>query len=357
MGIKGTYSYPLAWMIPGIMYMLMVVPALPVHAQDYPPPDTSTITLFIENDITDRTDWWYTSGIKLTWISPDLLKSDNKGIVFKWADSCIDRIPFINEPGLLRTFSVSFGQSIYTPENRLAKEPIKDDRPYAGISYLALGFHGRNAWKMDTLEFDIGMVGPHSYAEQTQKIVHKLTGYYEPQGWDNQLHDEPIFNIYFDRKWKLIKGPLNDALEYDIIPYAGINLGNALTSANAGSEIRLGWYIPNDYGTFLIRPGSDSNAPLDKDDPRYSPSHHNPGAYLFAGIDTNAVLRNILLDGNTFKDSLGVEKEPFVANLFAGFGVTYQRVKLTFAQVYRTKEFKNQDTGEVFGSLTLSYSF
>ena len=340
-----------------IIYMLIILSASCAHAQDSPIHDASGITLSIENDITDRMDQWYSSGVRLTWISPDLSTSDNEGTMAQWVKSCIQYLPFMNDPGLLHDYSISLGQIMYTPKDKVDTEPQKDDRPFAGISYLALGLHGRNGVKMDTFELDIGIVGPHSYAGQAQKLAHKIFRYYEPRGWVNQLHDEPIVNIYLDRRWRITSGDLTDRLVYDIIPRTGLALGNGFTAVNLGSEVRVGRHIPNDYGTYLIGPGVERKAPVSRDGSDNRSRDKDLGAYLFAGFDNYAVLRNISLDGNTFRYSQSVEKEPLVANLFAGFGLTCGKWKLTFAQVYRTKEFEKQDKGQIFGSLTTSYSF
>jgi lipid A 3-O-deacylase len=342
-------------LISGALCLFIAMCSLQLYAQENSPPDTSTITLFIENDITDKTDWWYTSGAKIAWISPDISERNNQDFIYRWANSCMNHLPFVKDPELKRNISISIGQNMYTPKDIDASQPIENDRPYAGISYIALGFHGRDSRKMDTLEFVIGIVGPQSYAESAQKYFHKIFKNHQPQGWDNQLKNEPILNINFDRKWKLLNRP-NGTKGYDIIPHTGILLGNAITAANMGAEIRFGC-IPNDYGTYLIGSGNgnSSNAPLDKNDPRYS--NHYFGAHLFAGVDTYAILRTIVLDGNTFADSQSIEKKPFVANLFAGIGITFHHMKITYAQVYRTKEFKGQNTGQLFGSLTISRSF
>ena len=79
---------------------------------------------------------------------------------------------------------------------------------------------------------------------------------------------------------------------------------------------------------------------------------------MFGAVDGRAVARDIFLDGNTFKDSPSVDKEPFVADLSYGIGLIAGRFQLTFQQVRRTKEFKTQPyTHNDFGSVTFSYAF
>ena len=70
-----------------------------------------------------------------------------------------------------------------------------------------------------------------------------------------------------------------------------------------------------------------------------------------------AVLHNIFLDGNTFKDSHSVDKESFVADLMAGFAISYGRYKFSYSYVYRTKEYKNQSDPQIFESIQFSFSY
>jgi hypothetical protein len=69
------------------------------------------------------------------------------------------------------------------------------------------------------------------------------------------------------------------------------------------------------------------------------------------------VLRDIFLDGNTFKDSHSVSKEPFVGDLIVGASLILNRFKISYVQVSRSKEFKKQDSESSFGSISFSYSF
>jgi hypothetical protein len=92
-----------------------------------------------------------------------------------WTHRLIERMPFVNDPGNQRSVSVSLGQNIYTPEDKERSDLILDDRPYAGIAYLGLGLHSKSRRQMDTLEFGIGVVGRHSYAEDCQQEIHNWT--------------------------------------------------------------------------------------------------------------------------------------------------------------------------------------
>ena len=345
------------WLTNALVLLCIFLPAT-VHAEDQKARDTSTLTLYIENDSIGigNTDRYYTHGTKLSWISQDLSKYRDL-VTIPWMHRLIERLPYLNDPENQRTVSVSLGQNIYTPEDHQRTDVIKDDRPYAGITYVGLGLHSRNPKHMDTFELDIGLVGRHSYAEDCQTWLHKFNHSDYPRGWDNQLHDEPVLNLYLERKWKTLQIRTTRGFGFDVLPHLGLALGNAYTGASLGGEVRFGWNIPNDFGTHLIRPGSDSSSPLDDTDPRFFRTFHRIGMHGFLAVDGRAVAHNILLDGNTFRDSHSVDKEPFVADFIGGIGLIIYQVKITYSLVYRTKEFETQRDEQRFGAIALSFTF
>jgi lipid A 3-O-deacylase len=342
-----------------VVLLLICFLPCPSLAGDEEASRSETLTVYLENDLLafDDNDRYYTHGTKISWISRDISNYRDIVLAPSWIHRLIGRMPFVNDPGDRRTVSVSFGQNIYTPEDKERSDLILDDRPYAGITYLGLGLHSKSERQMNTLEFGIGIVGRHSYAEDIQKEVHIWTDSADPKGWSHQLHDEPILNLYFERKWKAFKTRGPDNPGFDFIPHMGIAVGNAYTGINMGGQVRFGWNLPNDFGTYLIRQGSDGSAPLDDADPRFLRPCQRFGIHLFLAVDGNAVARNILLDGNTFRDGYSVDKKPFVADVIGGIGIIVQRFKITYSYVYRTKEFETQKGEQEFGSISVSLTF
>lgn len=341
-----------------ILFIIILLTSRGVLADETKKPeDYKTFTVYTENDIVAGTDLQYTNGIKLTWTSEDLSRyRENKNIP-EWSYRIIEILPFINKPGYQKNVSFSIGQNIYTPDDQDQTDLIKDDRPYAGISYVSIGFTSKNTESMHTMEIIGGIVGPHSYAAKTQNAFHSWFGAEKSNGWDNQLKDEPILNLFFERKWRVLSSDLGSGYACDLIPHAGFTVGNLLIAGAFGGQFRYGLNLPNDFGTLLIRPGSDTNAPVDDKDPRFSPEPRRLGIHLFFGVDALWIGRNILLDGNTFKDSHSVDKRPFVGRFFAGFGILFRKVKFTYSNVWVTKEFDTQKDGQQYGSITLSYSY
>jgi lipid A 3-O-deacylase len=72
---------------------------LTVLAQEKKAKDSSTFTFYLENDVFTDTDREYTSGVRLTWISPDLTDYREDPQLPEWSYPIIDKLPFVNKPG------------------------------------------------------------------------------------------------------------------------------------------------------------------------------------------------------------------------------------------------------------------
>ncbi|MBK5101567.1 MAG: DUF2219 family protein, partial [Desulfobacteraceae bacterium] len=52
-----------------------------------------------------------------------------------------------------------------------------------------------------------------------------------------------------------------------------------------------------------------------------------------------------------------VDKKNFVADLQVGLALQLYRFRLSYTQIFRTKEFDGQDSADIFGSLSLTCQF
>lgn len=326
------------------------------QAATSPAAKTSTFTLLFENDLFGDTDARYTNGIQIGWVSPDLQHYRDSDKLPEWAARWVDRLHVFDRGGRQRNIAFVLGQKMFTPVDIASRELIPDDRPYAGWLYFGAAFHSKDYHILDTMEVQVGMVGPASLAEQAQDLVHELRGIPKAQGWDNQLDNEPGLALIYERKWRAFRRRLLARFEFDAITHVGATLGNIYTFANAGVEARLGWNLPTDFGTSLIRPGGEANAPSTGSDARLAKSTAF-SIHGYAAVTGRLVGRDIFLDGNTFSDSHDVDKKLVVGDLLAGIAVTWHRWKLSYAQVFRTKEFDGQPDNHEFGSISLSYTF
>lgn len=298
------------------------------EAQDTQKKDAGSFHLYFENDTFMSTDRGFTHGFRFSWYSND---KHNK------------------KPGFQNYISLSVGQNIYTPDNLKQTQLDELDRPYAGYLYFGIGIHRRNTHWMDTFEFDLGVVGPHSYAEEVQKATHFLLNNQTPSGWHNQLKDEFAVQMIYEHKVKLYQAGESDGLGFEIIPHFGGGLGNVYIYANVGYQIRLGWKIPDDFGMGPFRPGGDCNI--------NARSRKGLGAHVFFALDGQAVARNIFLDGNTFLDSHKVEKKPLTANILTGLSLIAGDFNFSFTYVLWTKKFMTEKNRNRFAALNLSYVY
>lgn len=313
--------------------------------------DDNTLMFYWENDVFSDTDRYYTNGFKLLWISGPLGSYAEDQRMPGWGNRSIESLPVLNRPATTKHIAISLGQKIYTPRDIDNPDLITDDRPYAGWTYLGLTLHSKSETILDSFELDVGLIGPQSYARDVQVKIHDWIDSEEPRGWDHQLENEVGLNLVYERKWRLWILDIGDSDVFDFIPHAGMALGNVYTYANAGMEFRLGVNLPDDFGTGLIRPAGDASIPAGN-------GADNPaGVHLFAAVDGRAVLRNIFLDGNTFTDSHDVDKKNFVADIMVGASIHFDRFKITYSHVYRTREFEEQEDEQIYGSINLSFTY
>ena len=274
-----------------------------------------TLSFVAENDLFGSSrDRHYTHGSKMSWLSP-------RNGAPEFAHEVADFLPLFPEGGSLR-ISYSAGQSIFTPDDIRDPSPPEDTRPYAGWLYAGVGIVSESDDQIDSLDLNIGMVGPASLAERTQKTWHEFVGSPEPLGWGTQLKNEPGIQLTYERKWRsLIQFDEEDigvlglwpGLGIDVTPHIGGAVGNVLTYGAAGATLRFGEDLRNDLGgPQRIRPSLPGSAYFDPVDLL--------GWYLFAGAEGRVVARNIFLDGNTFEDSRDVDKEILVGDLQFGRG-------------------------------------
>ena len=336
-----------------ISFCFAVIGADAQQPKDKIASQSSTFTFSLENDLFGDTDQQYTSGVQIGWISADVAHYQQALDLPDWM---FRYLPFIPHSGAQKNIGINIGQKIFTPEDLESRVVIGDDRPYAGWLYGALSFISKTEKRLDTVEFQLGVIGPAALGEDAQNSIHDLRGFPTAKGWDNQLENEPGLAIIYERKWRPIRSSEPRGFGYDVITHAGGALGNVYTYLNAGLEARVGWNLPADFGISLMRPGGNSSAPTTYNDPRLT-SQAKFGAHLFAGITGIFKARDIFLDGNTFTDSHDVNKEYLVGDLVLGASIIVDKIKLSYAQVFRTREFEKQDIKHNFGSVSISFTF
>lgn len=321
------------WRLLPLVAAMSLLPAF-AHA------DNNVITVKHENDgLVSSDDGHFTSGFEANWAFKPSPESWTQRLATSLPNSLI---------GQADTVAFRLVHQIYTPDDIRRSELIEDDRPYAGLVYGGLSLYEdipMGSWQQATdLHVDIGLVGPSSLADSVQREVHRITNSDRPNGWDNQLGDEPLLNVTMRRQW------------WHNVPLAGkrfahgpslsVALGNLNTYASAGYSVR--W-------------GDDASGI-----PTLTPNPGNRGRmtsttgwqwYLFANVEGYYVAHNLTLDGNVFSSSHSVDSKEWVGEASAGLALAWDQWQVTYAAVERTREFDGQERHDKYGAVTLSRSF
>lgn len=310
-----------------------------------PPEQRRIVTAVYENDlIGSGSDEYYTSGVRLGYL--------DIGAEFpEFAHDLDDVIPTfsINETS---SIFYSIGQNIYTPQDITQREQAEGDRPWAGYLYASMGMVTLTDDHTDELELSLGVVGPSAMGEQVQKFIHQeLTDSPTPRGWKNQIKDEPAITLGWQRGWPSYYSSDAGLVSFSFSPYVGATVGNVYDFVSSGVNFRI---APNSEKwtdtPMRVRPAIPGTGFFEVPEDHWS-------WYLFGGLEGRIMGRNIFLDGNTFRDSYSVDKNYLVGDANVGAAVTYDKVRVSYTLVYRTKEFETQDDATVFGALSVGYRF
>lgn len=309
--------------------------ALPSACADAVAGEPAILSAVAENDLFGGTDQGYTNGLKLAYLSPE-----GKG-------RRLARLLLgAREEDAVR-FGVAAGQSIFTPDDIGAAEPLPEQNPYAGWLYLeATSLVERRDGPTDILQIAAGVVGPAALAEDAQRTWHRIINERDILGWDNQLRNEPAFVLSFDRIWRPLRP--GEGLAVDILPHVGVSAGTVLTEARGGATIRVG----NNLGADALPARISPSIP--------TADFHSARGFtwqIFAGAEARGVARRIFLDGNTFRDSLSVEKKNFVGEFHAGAALQRGGYSIAYTHIFRSREYVGQDDRIDFGAVTLSAAF
>ncbi len=342
---SGSLSARFARAIAACVVALAVMSADCAHAQKSLPAG-SELQLFVENDMLARTDRYYTNGIKLgggAHFDPLNLPAH---AVLEW----------LAAKGGTYQGGLFLGQNLYTPRSITVSQAQPYDRPWAAWLYLGGVAQRATPTRLDTVELDLGVVGPAALGRQVQSGWHRLIGSPQPQGWANQLPNEPAFLLSYLAKRRHRLGAMS-GLEADAIPHGGISVGTVMALARAGGMLRLGSGLSG-FGPDTIEPGGAMLQNVRRDVEGVSGG--GTEWYVFAGFDQRLVARNIFLDGTVFRDSPSVQRRPHVYDLSVGFSLRVSALHLSLTRVRRSEEFYTGVGGggrQTFDSVNLGIEF
>jgi lipid A 3-O-deacylase len=196
----------------------------------------------------------------------------------------------------------------------------------------------------ERVHFGIGATGAPALADETQKLLHDISGAEEPVGWNTQMPTEITLLGAYDRQWLLGDDDHPSGYHSDWAPHAGFALGNAITQVEAGMFWRFGKNMPDDFGPPRITALPNGAA--------YFRSTAESGWYVCAGGGVSYVAHNIFLDSPVFQNSPAVIREPIIGEAFLGYVHYNKKLRVSYTLVRRSRQFAAQSELQNFGAVT-----
>lgn len=284
----------------------------------------------VENDLY-FSDRYYTNGLKAMYTS----QGDDWWVTF---------LQF----GILKLFNydnaqyyqtASLGQMMCVSSDINTPTPPVGDRPYCGWLYLGAAAHVVTKDSIDSLSVNLGVVGPASLAEHAQKFWHSLIGADWPQGWHDQVKNEPGIVISYRHSERIFKFKPSETakkLSGDIIASLEGNLGNVRTNGEVRAICRFGFNLPNSFDPARIDYASSNDVSF------FTPDNADWHFYFYAGGNVQFVGYDISLDGNSFAKSYHVTPKWCVGEALAGVSTRYKNVEVNLNWTLRTEEYTTQ---------------
>jgi len=309
------------------------------------------LTLYWDNDGTvpnliDDTDRYYTNanGIELSF-DPHL----NPALA--------SRLAISGEPNQRFGVGIALKQRIFTPSDITLTNPAARDHPYAGHLDLAVSFQRADDTTHDHFGLNLGITGHSSGSEAIQQWIHNsFPDEQDPLGWNTQLPTEPTINFAFTRTWKTKPADIA-GLEMEMLPSVGFDVGTVLIDARTSMTLRIGKYLPSDFGPASLLGHKDHTVRTSQSRTRPDGSESNWSIYAYSRLGASAIARDIFLDGNAFAGSRSAQREPLVATFTFGFVAQYESFYLGWSQSLQTERFDLQPDRQTYGSIVFGCSF
>lgn len=291
--------------------------------------DNDAYDFWIPPDV--RPDRDYTYG---GWLAAEVDAAPLWGRLAKGRPACRDVAS--RAAGCLST-RLELGQKLFTPRVDGA-EPVPGERPYAGWLYLAATARVADARARREVGVEAGVTGEPALGEPVHRLVHRIGGFWEPEGWDHQIPFEPGLVVRYDEARLLGEVRAADGTRVaEVAPQWGASLGNVLTGARVGVRARAGWRLPHPWGA--------------EDGAR-----RGFAAWGTAGVRQDWVGHNLFLDGSTFGDrGVRVERRPFVTQGELGAGVRFRGLTAEYVVTVRGREYETQIKRHTYGTILLRY--
>ncbi len=223
--------------------------------------------------------------------------------------------------------SYKLNHRIYTPywigHSRL--EQI--DRPYAGIISGSITneyyFHTN---KYLRAELELGWLGPGVRMGQQQSTWHRWFGMPQPMGWQYQIEDTPVVNLYLN-----YIQPLYSSYRFEVSSQSNLSMGTVYNNFRQSLVIRTGELRPIHQSSYVA-------SSLGRK--RKERQQKTEEFYFFYSPGVEYVLYNATLQGGLIgpESPDTVDAIPWVIQHRFGVMFSWPRFDLSFTRFWRSKE-------------------
>lgn len=278
------------------------------------------------NDFEYQTDYYYTNGFAIEYLTPQYNYSCFYSIL----------LPSKNNDKVL--YGYTLVQDIFTPKAKFyIPDQLDGDRPFAAYILFGvkkLSYSTKSKVKLYS-ELQAGILGPAALGEQTQNGIHSLLPTSaEVNGWENQISNSFMLNYSasIQKYFKIFK-------HLEVSGFVLGQLGLPYTNLGVGAQAKLGVFnaFPEKIKYF---------------------SQMDWELYMFFSGQINVVGYNATLQGGVFSKSFYTLSNisRIVGKAYLGFNFGYKKFNLKYSQQFITPEFSG-GINHSWGFLSITYMF
>jgi hypothetical protein len=235
------------------------------------------------------------------------------------------------EPGGALRSDWGIEQTIYTPWR------LPPDRPYAGWLEVFGTLRTEPEFGLRRMTLHVGVAGPPSYGEQTQRWIHRQFGFGAPPDWTFQYPAELGVTLEGEGAWSTVNLGEPDRFGLRAGPRVRIRIGNMNDDARAGIAGAIGW---------------DPTPP-------WSQGHaaKKLAIYLTGAVHADLIARDSFLEGPFFNDGDAVQDvRRIVGEAQTGIAVQFRQARFEYRIMRRSKEYEAQPTPHTYSSLMFTWT-
>ncbi len=278
-----------------------------------------------DNDYFTKTDYYYSQGITLEYVHPNLQKFLPVKLLIK---------PSANKLKYGLAFNI-FG---FTPTSIRSDDILYGDRPYASCMSISVFSIARNNIKQQRISstLTLGVIGPAAQGREIQTGIHRWLKNVLPKGWQHQVKNDVIvnYNIAYEKKLIGIKDwfLLNNTVE--------ARFGTLNDKLGAGFNFMAGHF----------------NNPYQFIEGKKKTSWYFYGQSRLQFIGYDATLQGGLFNRYSEYTIPSVQIARIVYQADAGIVVNFNKIFLSYTQSYLSKEFST-GTYHRWGGVSAGLSF